>query len=129
MDSPLSKTSSIISILTFIVAILIWLGQHLDRAIKLDDEIATTGVMLIRSCGENLDLGDLSESQEFHKRLSEIWSFDLASLTVLREILQLSAPKRFVRWDKTRNLIRNNFKEVKRLKLSLNASTVLVLPK
>ncbi|KFY52940.1 hypothetical protein V496_08045 [Pseudogymnoascus sp. VKM F-4515 (FW-2607)] len=85
MDSPLSITSSVISILTFIVATLIWLGQHLDRAIKLDDEIATTALMLIRSCGETSEIQfiSLKESTKLNYQLARMWTLDLESIDVL----------------------------------------------
>jgi hypothetical protein len=133
-DSPLSITSSVISILTFVVAILIWLGQHLDRAMKLDDEIATTALMLIRSCGETADIQSLTltssdEQPIFSEHLAEMWSFDLQSITAVLRILREPAAKRILHWDKEREMIRDNSKEVKRLRFSVNTIKLFVLPR
>lgn len=96
---------------------------------KLDEEIAATALMLIRSLGETAEIQTLDNSIKFNQKLAEIWRFDLASITALLQILQLSAARRFLRWDKTRNLIRDNSREVKRLKLGVNASKLFMLPK
>lgn len=131
MDSPLSITSSVISILTFIVATLIWLGQHLDRAIKLDDEIATTALMLIRSCGETSEIQfiSLKESTKLNYQLARMWTLDLESIDVLIRILRLSTANRFLQWGEAQNFIRGNSKELKKLRSSMNTITLLVLPK
>ncbi|KAK7212348.1 hypothetical protein V2G26_019526 [Clonostachys chloroleuca] len=78
MDSPLSITSSVIAILTLRVTILIWLGQHLDRAIRIDNEIAATAVMLLRSCGQTVDMRHhLDNDSDLCHRVLEMWQLNM----------------------------------------------------
>lgn len=84
MDSPLSITSSVIAILTLRVTILIWLGQHLDRAIRIDNEIAATAVMLLRSCGQTVDMRHhLDNDSDLCHRVLEMWQLNMASITAM----------------------------------------------
>jgi hypothetical protein len=130
MDSPLSITSSVISILTLIVTIIIWLGQHLDRAIRVDNEIATTAVMLLRSCGQTVDMRHhLDNNSDLYHRVLEMWQLNMASIAVLMRVLRLSAAKRYLEWDNAQSTIRDNAKEVKRIGVSVNALTLFSLPR
>jgi hypothetical protein len=120
-ENPLSFTSEIIGILTFAVAILVWLNQHLQIAMKLDDELRDMTIAVIQTSRENIDSYALYETTGFqHKNFAEILAqlhiLELKSMGILLRALQRSVVRRIFTWEKERDRLKQNLSGMKELK-------------
>jgi hypothetical protein len=107
--TPLGITAAVIAILTLATSIMITLNQQLDRAIRLDNEIAETAHLVLRASLETLELERACSNEGSNEGLKMMLLFmaslDIKNTEMLRTIMSASPAQRFLKWEKIRGLV------------------------